>query len=75
MSDNQFQQPYEYIKRIFKSKAAKNGGVVRRKIAAVKKYASPAYLLKEVEERGFHLIETDDQYVIFCSTGSFKLLH
>ena len=74
MSNSQFQQPYEYIKQIFKSKAAKNGGVVHRKIAAVKKYASLAYLLKEVEARRFHLVETDDDYVIFCSSGGFKLL-
>lgn len=66
--------PYEYINRIFEAKSTKNGGIVRRKIANVEKYASFKYLVKEVEARGFHLIETGDQYVIFCSTGSLKLL-
>jgi len=65
--------PYEFINRIFEAKAAKNGGIVRRKIADIEKYASFKYLLKEVGERGFHLIETGDQYVIFCSPGNFKL--
>lgn len=66
--------PYEYINRIFEAKSAKSGGIVRRKIANIEKYASFKYLVKEVETRGFHLIETGDQYVIFCSTGSLKLL-
>jgi hypothetical protein len=65
--------PYEYINRMFEAKAAKTGGTVRRKIANVEKYASFKYLLKEVEARGFHLIEVGDQYVIFCHSGSFKL--
>ena len=65
--------PYDFINRIFEAKTAKNGGIVRRKIANVAKYASSKFLLKEVEERGFHLIETGDQYVIFCSSGNFKL--
>jgi predicted GNAT superfamily acetyltransferase len=74
MSTSPFNQPYEYIKRIFEAKAARNGGIVRRKIADVNKYASFAYLLKDVEARGFHLIEAHEHYVIFCSTESIKLL-
>lgn len=74
MSTYPFNQPYEYIKRIFEAKAAKNGGIVRRKIADVNKYASFTYLLKDVEARGFHLIETSGHYVIFCSSASLKLL-
>lgn len=65
--------PYEYINRIFEADAAKNGGVVRRKISNIDKYASLKYLIEAVEEKGFHLIEAGDQYVIFCSQGHFKL--
>lgn len=65
--------PYEFINQIFEAKAVANGGIVRRKIANVQKYASFSYLLKEVEARGFHLIETGDQYVIICNSGNFKL--
>lgn len=66
--------PYEFINQIFDAKAVRNGGIVRRKIASVEKYASLSFLLKEVEARGFHLIETGDQYVIICNLGNFKLL-
>jgi len=65
--------PYEFINRIFEAKAAKSGGIVRRKIANIKKFASIPHLVKEVEARGFHLIETEDQFVIFCNSGDFKL--
>lgn len=65
--------PYEFINHIFEAKAAKNGGIVRRKIANVEKFASIQYLIQEVKERGFHLIEIEDQFVIFCNNGCFKL--
>ncbi|MDP1682754.1 MAG: hypothetical protein Q8L39_13410 [Burkholderiales bacterium] len=65
--------PYEFINRIFEAKAAKSGGVVRRNIADVIKFSSIPYLVNEVEARGFHLIEIEDQFVIFCNSGNFKL--
>lgn len=65
--------PYEYINAIFSAKTIKNGGVVRRKIANVQKYASYDYLIREVEARGFHLLETGDQYVVICNRGHFRL--
>ena len=40
--------PYEFINDIFRAKAAKSGGIVRRKVANVEKYASRKYLLEEV---------------------------
>lgn len=65
--------PYHFINQIFEAKVVGKGGIVRRKIASVEKYASFKYLMKEVEIRGFHLIQTGDQYVIFCNPGNFKL--
>lgn len=74
MSARTYNQPYKYIKRMFEATTARNGGIVRRKIANIKKYASVRYLLEEVEARGFHIIETGDQYVIFYNSESLKLL-
>ena len=65
--------PYEFINKMFEAEAAKNGGIVRRKIASIEKSASLKYLIKEVQERGFHLIETEDQYVVICNSGKFKV--
>lgn len=65
--------PYEFINQMFTAQAAKAGGIVRRKKQNVDKYASLKYLTEEVERRGFHLIETGDQYVVICNAGYFKL--
>ena len=65
--------PYESINEIFRAASARNGNIVRRKIANVNKYASLKYLLKEVQTRGFHLVETGDQYIIICNTGMLKV--
>ncbi len=62
----------EFFNRIFAAKAAKNGGIVRRKITAIEKHASFELLVEEVEQRGFHMIETKDQYVIVCNSDSCK---
>lgn len=66
--------PYEFINDMFRAKTAKSGGIVRRKVASVQTYASLQYLIKEVEARGFHLIETGNQYVVICNPGNFRLL-
>ena len=65
--------PYQYINQMFRAQAAKDGGIVRRKISNVEKFATYKYLLEEVQNRGFHLVETGDQYVIICNPGNFKL--
>ena len=65
--------PYEFINNMFRAKIVKNGGIVRRKVADVQKFASFQYLLKEVSERGFHLIEIGDQYVVICNSGNYRL--
>ncbi len=66
--------PYAYINAIFAAKAAKSGGIVRRSIANVKKYASAGYLIAEVNRLGFHIIENGDQYIIICNSGNCKLI-
>lgn len=66
--------PYTYINAIFDAKLAKNGGVVRRKVACVQKYASINYLKLEVERRGFHLIESGGYYLIICNPGGIRLI-
>ncbi|UVI38608.1 hypothetical protein [Qipengyuania spongiae] len=63
-----------WISQIFSSQAACNGGIVRRKIASVVEYASVALLKAEVIRRGFHMVESGDQFVIFCNPGDIKIV-
>ena len=63
-----------WVKQIFKAKAAKNGGIVRRQVTSVQKHASEAELKAEVKRRGFHMVRSGHQYGIVCNTGQFKLI-
>ena len=64
----------QWINQIFRAQAVRNGGVVRRKIANVAKYASAQDLEAEVKRRGFHMVVSGDQYVILCNAGEFHLV-
>jgi hypothetical protein len=63
-----------WVRQIFEAQAARRGGVVRRKISSVGRFASEAELIAEVRHRGFHMVVSGDQYVILCNTGRFDLV-
>ena len=63
-----------WVSQIFNAQAARNGGVVRRKISSVIRFASEPELIAEVQRRGFHMVVSGDQYVILCNTGRFDLV-
>ncbi len=62
-----------WIDQIFNADAAAQGGVVRRKRDDVEKYASLGELVQEAKDRGFHVIETGGQVVIFCHEGEMVI--
>jgi hypothetical protein len=57
-----------WIAQIFRSRAARNGGIVRRRVSDVKHFSSPGELEHAVRARGFHMLLSRDQYVIFCNS-------
>jgi len=66
--------PVVWTQQIFGAAAARNGGVVRRAVADVKRYGSISLLRQAVRRRGFHLIRTGDQYVDLCHKGDLRIL-
>ena len=58
-----------WIEQIFEAQCAKAGGIVRRKIADVEKYASRQELVDAVLSRNYHLMETKTDFVINCDTA------
>jgi len=64
----------DWTLQIFGANAAKQGGVVRRSMADLKKFGSPAFLKKEAIKRGFHIIRTGDQVVVFCNRGDLRII-
>jgi len=63
----------KWIDQIFKAKIVDEGGVVRRSVASVRKYASPEALEYAVKRRGFHMNESAGQYIIYCNDGDIRL--
>lgn len=64
----------KWIHQIFRAQQVRNGGIVRRKVSNVQKYASVEDLECEVKKRGFHMLQSGDQYLIFCHKGVFKVI-
>ena len=67
------QTELEWLNQLFSAQQASSGGIVRRNIDDMHKNSSFPVLMAYVKERGFHLIETGDQYVIICNAGFIKL--
>ena len=74
MADAPSQTQKTWLERIFEANSAQNGGVVRRSVADVNRFSSEAKLKEEATNRGFHLIQTGDQFVILCHPGKFKVI-
>jgi hypothetical protein len=51
-----------WVRAIFSAGHSNSGSIVRRPI----KPAVENYLIEEVRKRGYHLIKTKSEYVIFC---------
>jgi hypothetical protein len=64
----------EWIGQIFKAKQAQLGGIVRRKVASVRRFATIMQLKSSVRSRGFHMVRNGDQFVIFCNTKGLKIV-
>jgi hypothetical protein len=63
----------KWLEQIFEAKIVKKEGIVRRKKSDVHYYSSLEELLEYVQENGWHLIETGNQYVVLCHTGAMKI--
>ncbi|MGR3502661.1 hypothetical protein [Pseudaestuariivita sp.] len=63
-----------FTRQLFGAKAAQTGGIVRRSKRAVEREIGLDHLLREVERRGFHLVECGDQYIVICNPGEIRIL-
>ena len=61
--------PQNWTTHLFSAKAAREGGVVRRKIRDIERYVGLEEFLTELNRRGFHAAENAGQLVIFLITG------
>ncbi len=56
-----------WISHLFSSQAAREGGVIRRKLRDVERFVGRDPFLAEMQRRGFPVIENAGQLVIFCN--------
>lgn len=59
--------PDAWVARLFHSKAAMEGRVIRRSLRDIDTFASRALLLNEINRRGYRAVENAGQIVIFCN--------
>ena len=66
--------PEGYLLDIFSSKAARTGGVIRRKSSDIDRYVGRAAFLRELERRGYRAVENAGQIIVFCNTEPVRVL-
>ena len=66
-------QPEQWIAQIFSARVA-DGGVVRRRATWVQREIGEDRLAHEVRRRGFHMVRSGDQYVIFCNAAGLQII-
>ncbi|MEM7489977.1 MAG: N-(5'-phosphoribosyl)anthranilate isomerase [Pseudomonadota bacterium] len=64
----------EWLGQIFAAKAAREGGVIRRKTSDVDRMVGRKAFLTEMRRRGFGVVENAGQYVIFCNREELRRL-
>lgn len=69
-----FLEPDRWISHLFASQAAREGGVVRRKVRDVERFAGRGLFLAEMKRRGFPVVENAGQFVIFCNQEPIRRL-
>ncbi len=66
--------PQAWLLHMFSSQAAREGGVIRRKIRDIERFYGRDAFLQEVQRRGFSVIENAGQFVIFCNSEPLRQL-
>lgn len=63
-----------WMQQIFEAKAARQGGVVRRKRRDIERTVGMERFLRELARRGYHAVENCGQVVIFCNDAPIRVL-
>jgi len=66
--------PEIWLRDLFASKAVQQGGVIRRKARDVERFVGMARFLREVDRRGYQVVENSGQVVIFCNRAPVRWL-
>lgn len=59
--------PDMWFRHLFSAQAARDGGVVRRKVRDMEKMVGREAFTAEIRRRGFSAIENAGQVIVFCN--------
>ncbi len=62
------------MRNVFSAKAVGRGGVIQRSARDVERVVGRSAFLREVQRRGFTLVENGDQLVVFCNRDPVRLI-
>ena len=65
---------HPWLAELFSAKAVQRGGVVRRAVRDVEREIGREALIREVQRRGFHLIECGGQFIVTCNAGQMRVI-
>ncbi|WP_299558798.1 N-(5'-phosphoribosyl)anthranilate isomerase [uncultured Sulfitobacter sp.] len=66
--------PDIWLLHLFSAKAAREGGVIRRKSRDVDRYVGRDAFEYELKRRGYHAVENAGQIIIFCNQEPIRVL-
>nr|WP_239058313.1 N-(5'-phosphoribosyl)anthranilate isomerase [Aliiroseovarius sp. PrR006] len=61
-----------WMQQIFEAKAAREGGIVRRKRRDIERTIGWQVFETEIRRRGYHVVENCGQIVIFCNDAPIR---
>ena len=66
--------PETWMRDVFSAKQVSAGGVIRRKLRDIEKYAGRDAFENELRRRGFHAVENSGHLIIFCNQEPIRLV-
>lgn len=64
----------DWLDQVFRARAAREGGVIRRRLADIDREVGRPALELEVRRRGFHMSECGEHAVILCSRDPIRII-
>lgn len=62
-----------WLRQLFRAGAVNRGGIVRRKKSDVERMVGLDAVIEYAQQRQFHVVETGDQIIVVCNSGTLKL--
>jgi hypothetical protein len=63
----------EWLRQMFATKTALDGGVVRRKVSDVERLVGRDAFLTAIRKRGYRVVENAGHFVVFCNSDDVLL--